>query len=212
VAVCLYESKGRQSGGVSDEINKQTNTGREGGDGAGQCPRFSAFLYSALRSLVFLPRAGRAQDIRRGGVGPGPIAAVHRARPCPALGLFLRPGFFLVIFFSSLVRRVVVGLLRALGSGRGLLPFRQRCELCQRPAAARSGGLLGPAVSLSVLLVSGGRCRVGLAASLLSLPFATVSWTPVWCAVRERVRLLASGAAVFSWLELIVLPKYTTVL
>ena len=63
--------------------------------------------------------------------------------------------------------------------------------------ASRSGGLLGPAVSLSMLLVSVGRWS---RLALLSLPFAAVSWTPVWRAVRERVRPLASGAAgFFGW-------------
>ena len=87
----------------------------------------SLFRLSLFRfALSRIPSSGGACSRHpSGGRGPG----ADRGRPSRAslscAWTFSASRIFLVIFFSSLVS-VVVGLLRALGSGRGLLPFRQR--------------------------------------------------------------------------------------
>ena len=92
------------------------------------------------------------------------------------------------------------------------LPFRQRCELCQRPATVDSGGLVGPTVLSLSLPAPRERWALDSPPPPRSRPpprRTPVRWMRVWCAVREPllsvvVSATAAAAAVFL-LELIVL-------
>lgn len=52
-----------------------------------------------------------------GKAGPVAIPAVHRARPCPVLGLFLYVWVFFILFFLFGRVVVVVGLAASLRTG-----------------------------------------------------------------------------------------------
>ena len=85
------------------EINKQTNTGR-GGRGRGrsrrpQCPRFSSFLYSALRSRI--PSSGGACSKHPAGGRWARGRSRPSIAPVPVLRLdfFCASDFFKIVFF-----------------------------------------------------------------------------------------------------------------
>ena len=95
----------------------------------------SLFLFSLFRfalSYSFLGR-GVLKTSRGGAVGPWPIAAV----PVLRLDFFCASDFFKIVFFFRTLGEGGGGAAAACGrwAPAGLLPFRQRCELCQRPAA-----------------------------------------------------------------------------
>lgn len=119
-----------------------------------------------------------------GKAGPVAIPAVHRARPCPVLGLFLYVWVFFILFFLFGRVVVVVGLAASLRTG---------CRFVKGVSCVRGQTqwtvvvVWGPrSLSLSLLLAVASE-RWGIGA--LDSP---VRWIPVWCAVREPVLIVLS--------------------